>query len=112
MGEPERIDVPKQVRAGALIDLISTMGFDSFTQHLDVAVDLIRPFYPQGQTAMNTGVEYTRITSLAPGYSLAVSLRAGHKSSTPIALGFGFALTTAGGRGLALDYANRGFAGP
>ena len=109
MGEPDRIAVPKQVRAGVLIDLISTMGFEPFTHRLDIAVDLTRPFYPHGQTALNTGVEYTRITSLAPGYSLAVSLRAGHKSRSPVAYGFGFEFIIAGGRGLALDYANRGF---
>ena len=109
MGEPDRIAVPKQIRAGVLIDLISSMGFEPFTHRLDIAVDLTRPFYPHGQTALNTGVEYTRITSLAPGYSLAVSLRAGHKSRSPVAFGFGFELTTAAGRGLALDYANRGF---
>ena len=109
MGEPERIAVPTQLRAGVLIDLISTMGFDPSTHRLDVAVDLIRPFYPQGQTAMNTGGEYTRIASLAPGYSLGVSLRAGHKSRSPFAFGFGLELMTAGGRGLAMDYANRRF---
>ncbi len=109
MGEPDRIAVPKQVRAGVLIDLISTMGFEPFTHRLDIAVDLARPFYPHGQTALNTGVEYTRITSLAPGYSLAISLRAGQKFRVPFALGFGFEFIIAGGRGLALDYANRGF---
>ncbi len=111
MGEPERIAVPKQVRAGVLIDLISTMGFEPFPYRLDIAVDLTRPFYPHGQSALHTGVEYTHITSLAPGYSLAISLRAGQKSRTPIALGFGFDFTTAGGSGIAVDYANRGFGG-
>lgn len=109
LGEPERIAVPTQFRAGVLIDLISTMGFEPYMHHLDVAVDLIRPFYPHGVAALNAGVEYTRITSLAPGLSLAVSLRAGQESRTPVALGFGFEFSTAGGRGLALDYANRGF---
>ena len=109
MGEPDRIAVPTQLRAGAVIDLISAMGFDPFTHRFDVVVDLIRPFYPLGEATLNTGVKYTRITSLAPGYSLAVSLRAGHKSRSPVAFGFGFELMTAGGKGLALDYANRRF---
>lgn len=107
MGEPERIAVPTQLRAGVLIDLISMMGFDPSTHRLDVAVDLIRPFYANGEAALNTGMEYTRRTSLAPGYSLGVSLRAGNTSRSPVAFGFGFELTTAGGRGVALDYANR-----
>ena len=111
MGEPDHIVAPKQIRAGVLIDLISTMGFEPFTYRLDIAVDLTRPFYPHGQTALNTGVEYTRITSLAPGYSLAISLRAGQKSRVPFALGFGFEITIAGGSGIAVDYANRGFGG-
>ena len=109
LGVPERIAAPTRLRAGVLIDLISAMGIQPFKHRLDVAVDLIRPFYPQSQTAMNTGVEYTNRTSLTPGYSLAVSLRAGHKSRSPVAFGFGFELTTPGGRGLALDYANRRF---
>ena len=111
MGEPDRIAVPKQIRAGVLMDLISTMGFEPVTHRLDIAVDLTRPFYPHGQSALHTGVEYTHITSLAPGYSLAISLRAGQKSRVPFALGFGFEITIAGGSGIAVDYANRGFGG-
>ena len=107
LGEPEYIAVPMQVRAGVLIDLVSTMGLEPFPHHVDLAIDLVRPFYPNGRNGLNVGVEYTHVTTIGAGNSLAISLRAGQKSSVPMVFGGGLEFRTAGGRGISLDYANR-----
>ena len=107
LGEPEYIAVPKQVRAGVLIDLVSTMGLEPFPHHVDLAIDMVRPFYPTGRNGLNLGVEYTHVTTIGAGNSLAISLRGGQKSSVPMVFGGGLEFRTAGGRGISVDYANR-----
>ena len=42
------------------------------------------PFYPNGRNGLNVGVEYTHVTTIGAGNSLAISLRGGQKSSVPM----------------------------
>ena len=103
LGEPEEYVVPKHLRAGLLLDLISTMGLEPFPHYLDLAIALGKPIFSDGRTTLNVGIEYTCIVYRSLGFSL----RGGHKSGAPIAFGGGLQFRTAGGRGIAVDYALR-----
>ncbi len=107
LSEPENIAVPKQIRAGVLVDLVSTLGLEPFAHHVDLAIDVVSPFYPNASNGLNVGVEYTHVTTIGTGNSLAISLRGGQKSSVPMVFGGGLEFRTAGGRGISVDYANR-----
>lgn len=114
LGEPEDITVPKQIRAGVLLDLVSTIGLVPFPHRVELAfdvelADVVRPFHPYARNGLNVGAEYTHVTTIGAGNTLGISLRAGQKSSVPMVFGGGFEFRTAGGRGISVDYANRDF---
>ena len=108
LGEPEDYVVPKRIRAGVLIDLVSTLGLQPSPHYLDLAVDFYKPIRSFGHTALRTGVEYTYLMRRAGGYTLGFSIRGGHASPNPIGWGGGLEFRSAGGRRIAMDYANRG----
>ena len=108
LGEPEEYVVPKRIRAGVLIDLISTLGLEPFPHYLDLAADLYKPIRSSGQTSLRVGVEYTYLMRRAGGYSLGISIRGGHASPNPIGWGGGLEFRSASGRRIAVDYVRRG----
>ena len=108
LGEPEDYVVPKRIRAGVLIDLVSTFGLEPFPHYLDLAVDFYKPIRSFGHTALRVGVEYTYLMRRAGGYTLGFSIRGGHASPNPIGWGGGLEFRSASGRRIAVDYANRG----
>lgn len=108
LGEPEDYLVPKRLRAGVLIDLVSAVGLEPFPHYLDLAADLYKPIRSFGHTALRVGIEYTYLIKRAEGYALGISLRGGHASPNPIGWGCGLEFRSAGGRRIAVDYARRG----
>ncbi len=114
LGEPEQFGLPKRIRAGLLIDLISMLDLVPLPHYLDLVADVSRPIYSDGRTERNLGVEYTYLYKAA-GYSLGVSLRGGHKFARrgslerPETWGGGLQFKTEGGRGIEVDYASRSF---
>ena len=108
LGEPEQFGLPKRIRAGLLIDLISMLDFVPSSHYLDLAVDLNKPIYSDGRTEPNLGVEYTYLYKAA-GYSLGISLRGGQegrgRTVDSRTWGAGLQLKTDGGWGVNVDYA-------
>ena len=78
LGEPEQFGLPKRLRAGLLIDLVSMMDLVPLPHDLDLAVDVGGPIYSDGRAELNLGVEYTYLYKAA-GYDAGLSLRGGHK---------------------------------
>ncbi len=108
LGEPEEYVVPKRIRAGVLIDLISTLGLEPFPHYLDLAADLYKPIRTSGDTTLRVGVEYTYLMRRAGGYSLGISIRGGYASPNPFGWGGGLEFRSASGRRIAVDYVRRG----
>ena len=108
LGEPEQFGLPKRIRAGLLIDLISMLDFVPSSHYLDLAVDLNKPIYSDGRTEPNLGVEYTYLYKAA-GYALGISLRGGQegrgRTVDSRTWGSGLQLKTDGGWGVNVDYA-------
>lgn len=108
LGEPEDYIVPKRIRAGVLIDLVSAVGLAPFPHYLDLAADLYKPVRSFGHTALRVGIEYTYLVRRAGGTMLGISVRGGHAYPNPIGWGCGLEFTSAGGRRIAVDYSRRG----
>lgn len=108
LGEPGDYLVPKRIRAGVLIDLVSAVGLDPFPHYLDLATDLYKPIRSFGHTALRIGIEYTYLMRRTEGYTLGISLRGGHAYPNPVGWGCGLEFRSAGGRRIAVDYARRG----
>ena len=113
LGEPERWGLPKNVRLGALLDLIALMNFDHLSHTLDLIVDVNNPNDSEDGFYTDIGVEYTYIYQTAIGDMLGFSLRAGHKKRPrslidPNTLGIGVLFKTQG-IGLKVDYTSKSF---
>lgn len=108
LGEQGDYLLPKRIRAGVLIDLVSTVGLEPLPHYLDLAADLYKPIRSFGHTALRVGIEYTYLMRRPEGYTLGISLRGGHAYPNPVGWGCGLEFMSAGGRRVAVDYARTG----
>lgn len=108
LGETD-YDLPKNIRLGALLDIMSLIGTMPFPHALDLVLDVNRPNYRKNGIHLDLGVEYTH-TYRAANYLVGISLRGGHAHSRDTTLGGGVQLMTTGGRGVKLDYAHYAYA--
>ena len=116
LGEPEQWGLPKYIRLGGLVDLISIMNFRPLSHALDFVVDVKKSFNTDDPTELNLGVEY-KYTHQVADYLFGASLRRGqklrssswNKTDKNITWGGGLHFKTKGGLGLKVDYAHKFF---
>lgn len=108
LGETD-YDLPKNIRLGALLDIMSMIGTMPFPHALDLVLDVNKPNYLENGIRLDLGVEYTH-TYRAANYSVGISLRGGYAPSRDTPVGGGVQLMTTGGRGVELDYAHYQYA--
>lgn len=104
LGETD-YELPKNIRLGALLDIMSMIGTMPFPHALDLVLDVNKPNYLENGIHLDLGVEYTH-TYRAANYLVGISLRGGYAHSRDTTLGGGVQLMTTGGRGVKLDYAH------
>ena len=73
----EQFELPRNIRLGLLIDVISMMGNTPVPHHLDLALDVNNPI--DFDERIHVGAEYTY---RAAGSSIGFTLRGGYKTNT------------------------------
>jgi hypothetical protein len=105
----ERFELPRNIRMGLLIDLVSLTGGTPAPHHFDLAVDLSNPI--DFDERFHTGLEYQY---RRPGSSLGYAVRAGYKfnhDTEDYSAGGGLRWQSETGKGFRIDYAYRHFNG-
>lgn len=99
----ESFELPRNIRLGVLVDVLSMAGNTPVPHHLNLALDVTNPVDFDEQ--LLAGLEYT---FQAAGSPLGFSGRAGYKTNhdtETYSFGGGLKYLTEAGRGLKLDYA-------
>ena len=103
----EQFELPRNIRLGLLIDVISMMGNTPVPHHLDLALDVNNPI--DFDERIHIGAEYTY---RAAGSSVGFTLRGGYKTNhdtESFSAGGGLQFKTEGGQGVRVDYAFKQF---
>ena len=103
----EAFELPRNIRLGLLVDVLSLSGSIPVPHHLDLALDVTNPVDFDEQVLV--GLEYT---FQAAGSPIGFSGRAGYKTNhdtESYAFGGGLKYLTETGRGVKLDYAFKAF---
>ncbi len=103
----EQFELPRNIRLGLLVDVISMMGNTPVPHHFDLALDVNNPI--DFDERIHIGAEYTY---RAAGASFGFSLRGGYKTNhdtESFSFGGGLQFKTEGGQGAKVDYAYKAF---
>ena len=103
----ESFELPRNIRVGLLIDVLSMAGSTPVPHHLNLALDVTNPVDFDEQVL--AGLEYT---FQAAGSPIGFSGRAGYKTNhdtESYSFGGGLKYLTEAGKGLKVDYAYKAF---
>ncbi|MCZ6632424.1 MAG: PorV/PorQ family protein [bacterium] len=103
----EQFELPRTIRLGLLIDVLSVMGNTPVPHHFDVSVDVNNPIDYDERILL--GVEYTYQAAGSPfGFSLRGGYKTNHDTES-FSAGGGLMFRNEGGKGFKIDYAFKAF---